>query len=458
MEDVASGASTVLDDGYEKLVDVFGDAVFKAKHDKIVNASNFQPSVVTGYTADLGKEDPRCKGNCPFGPPTPSPDTPCLNDCSGRGTCSLGVCACQNGYTGEACEIEPCPASCNGPSHGTCRFGTCICMVSFYGEACEKLRCPLDCSGRGRCEEGRCLCHKGYEGDGCEATMAPRPIAPTALNLPPSLGTPVAQPLEAECPANCNGRGRCQEGLCFCFDRWSGDACQDYCPGSCGGRGACNGGRCLCLVGYSGDDCSQSDCCSGHGDCPLPGECRCHPGWSGDQCSEQAAPGPAPMPSSAAPPAASPAMAPAPAAALVSRGATVAAAKAPAAVQHCADWDEELGLPDCSGRGRCVAGQCECPPGWGQALGGSGPNTCAVRVCLADCGDHGACSDGRCVCHAGWSGERCSKKQAAALVARRGGPPARGEAPNATAEEDASSEAAPQRSAVILGLRAPLVG
>ncbi|CAK0799776.1 unnamed protein product [Prorocentrum cordatum] len=311
-------------------------------------------------------------------------------------------------------------------------------MVSFYGKACDLLRCPLDCSGRGRCEEGRCSCAPGFQGEGCEAVVVPAPIWPTTLHLPLATSLPTAESVAAEaaCPGGCGDHGRCEGGACTCCDGYSGASCQDFCPSACSGRGACTAGRCLCLTGYSGDDCSAASCCSGHGDCPLPGECVCHPGWAGADCSEQQAALPAPAPALA--PAPAPALAPAPAqqaaplpALAVALGArrlrraaqpaTLAAAAAAAeerAQLHCADWDEELGLPDCSGRGQCAGGVCSCPPGWGQAPGASGPNTCAERLCLVDCGDHGVCEDGRCTCHPGWHGERCS--QAPQLGALRG--------------------------------------
>lgn len=142
-------------------------------------------------------------------------------ECSGRGICdsTVGACACEAGYTGEACQRTVCPNDCS--SHGVCqdlrRFAGdfssestaytlsydvaydakkqmgCLCDDGFRGPDCSLVECPsgadpmgglggsgtdsdgtagaaLDCSGRGLCNysDGQCACFKGFYGERCE--------------------------------------------------------------------------------------------------------------------------------------------------------------------------------------------------------------------------------------------------------------------------------------------------
>lgn len=75
--------------------------------------------------------------------------------------------------------------------------------------------------------------------------------------------------------------------------------------------------------------------------------------------------------------------------------------------QHCADFNETLGTPDCSGNGMCVQGKCFCAAGWGKAPGAVGVNVCKDPVCPVDCGPHGMCKENSCVCQDGWQGPAC---------------------------------------------------
>jgi hypothetical protein len=62
---------------------------------------------------------------------------PCPLACSGAGQCDapLGLCDCENGYVGVACEVElPCPNACYG--HGVCHAGNCVCDTSWAGYDC----------------------------------------------------------------------------------------------------------------------------------------------------------------------------------------------------------------------------------------------------------------------------------------------------------------------------------
>ncbi|XP_015271119.1 PREDICTED: N-acetylglucosamine-1-phosphodiester alpha-N-acetylglucosaminidase [Gekko japonicus] len=60
--------------------------------------------------------------------------------------------------------------------------------------------------------------------------------------------------------------------------------------------------------------------------------------------------------------------------------------------------------PDCSGRGHCVLGKCQCSGAYW-----SGP-ACDVLDCgSSNCTPHGICTEMGCLCHAGWMGPNCSK-------------------------------------------------
>ena len=79
-----------------------------------------------------------------------APLAACPSKCSGRGSCQAGVCACYEGFKGEACE-----------------------SATEYGvdQSLKKSGCLGRCSGRGECERGFCRCTPPYWGADC--AMAP---------------------------------------------------------------------------------------------------------------------------------------------------------------------------------------------------------------------------------------------------------------------------------------------
>ena len=116
-----------------------------------------------------------------------------------------------------------------------------------------------------------------------------------------------------QCEDNCNGKGVCHFGICFCDDNYWGSSCDSLlCPKSlcfidhdfhikqecihCSGNGQClSDGKCLCDEGYAGEDCSIKTClnnCSGekYGKCiykkPIS-QCECNQELKrgGDDCS-----------------------------------------------------------------------------------------------------------------------------------------------------------------------------
>jgi hypothetical protein len=138
-------------------------------------------------------------------------------ECAGRGACdrATGLCKCDAGFEGEACQRRSCPSGCSG--HGVCLTlkraagealddptaynsawdsdvsTTCQCDDGYRGPDCSKQECPsgpdplggfggdgvdalgatgpaMDCSGRGICnyDTGLCKCAKGFYGEACE--------------------------------------------------------------------------------------------------------------------------------------------------------------------------------------------------------------------------------------------------------------------------------------------------
>jgi len=274
----------------------------------------------------------------------------CIEDCSGHGSCLDKTCQCEGGWTGEACDIEPCLNDCNG--RGTCLQGGCVCNAAFYGLTCEFSRCLNDCSGHGYCNEGQCECTKPFRGTSCDEEMAvqeavTKPVKFETEEPPSGLRMALAGfmgQMPIPCIEDCNGNGKCSaKGVCECSPGYSGNACQDYCPNLCSGQGQCTTGRCLCLAGFGGPDCSVKMCCSGHGDCSMPGQCICNPGWLGEQCE---------------------------------------------VMSQCPD-------PSCSGHGTCKDGNCECTAGFSGVTCMSQPTECGK------CPPGGICDRdvGMCLCN-----------------------------------------------------------
>jgi hypothetical protein len=112
----------------------------------------------------------------------------------------------------------------------------------------------------------------------------------------------------SQCPHNCNKRGKCHLGFCYCDKGfWGVDCAQKECPNSvcwydlpsqvqmckhCLGRGQCNAGVCTCMDNYEGEDCSRQLCpnnCWGQGNClidesTLTTYCDCFPPFGGIDC------------------------------------------------------------------------------------------------------------------------------------------------------------------------------
>ena len=117
------------------------------------------------------------------------------------------------------------------------------------------------------------------------------------------------------------------------------------------------------------------NCHEANGRCGVDGRCTCAAGFTGLDCGDIECP----------------------------RGVSV---RVRAADVHA---NRELAPPaprECSGRGTCVSGVCECAFGWeGEA--------CATKRCPGQCNQRGFCVAGQCVCQPNWTGVDCSRRQCA---------------------------------------------
>ena len=120
-----------------------------------------------------------------------------------------------------------------------------------------------DCNSRGICNEGRCYCVDGFIGNSCEYKT---------------------------CSNNCNNNGICgNDGKCICHEGFTGKDCsQKVCVNGCNApQGECIDDICVCREGYYGIDCGKKKCkndCNHNGIC-HEGECYCKEGYGGNECS-----------------------------------------------------------------------------------------------------------------------------------------------------------------------------
>ncbi|XP_053204126.1 attractin-like protein 1 [Panonychus citri] len=65
-------------------------------------------------------------------------DNSCPNNCSNNGACIDGICTCNGGLDGAACDKPICPNKCSG--HGRCELSErrCICELDFIGDDCSQ--------------------------------------------------------------------------------------------------------------------------------------------------------------------------------------------------------------------------------------------------------------------------------------------------------------------------------
>ena len=382
----------------------------------------------------------------------------CRANCSARGLCAGGSCVCERGFLGEACEWAltaalgapadhrptsstrqiACPAACSG--HGKCLLaaGVCACDSGWYGVACDgfnasRQRCAHGCSGHGVCVRNRCLCDDGFGGDNC-AELLPHARCPLGCSAHGECratpqragalgGTRLSHMLPYRVLSLADGVWRhspqpTQGVQCECHDGSGGVTCArgvsvaPSCPHACSGHGICRDGLgCVCEAGYGGDDCGIV-CpfgCSGHGRCTEEGACVCEAGYAGARCElRSACPGACSGRGECAP------ALDANLTAIVAEAAarTAAAAQATAArattnvdlARAEAESAHAASVVSAEAARAAALPRCHCARGW------RAEPDCSVRdaECPIGCSGHGVCVGGECNCETGWHGPFCA--------------------------------------------------
>uniref|UniRef100_A0A8D2Q8C9 Tenascin C n=1 Tax=Varanus komodoensis TaxID=61221 RepID=A0A8D2Q8C9_VARKO len=181
-----------------------------------------------------------------------------------RNQCASGAGCCPSAQPVEG-RIDTTPY-CSGHGNYSNDICGCVCESGWKGPNCSEAECPWNCNRRGRCVLGKCICEQGYTGDDCG---------------------------ERRCPGDCSNRGRCLHGQCECDEGFMGPDCGELkCPGDCHGRGRCVNGQCVCDEGFVGEDCGERRCpgdCHNRGRC-VEGRCVCDEAFTGPDCSELLSP------------------------------------------------------------------------------------------------------------------------------------------------------------------------
>ncbi|KAM4569636.1 stabilin-2 [Odontesthes bonariensis] len=215
---------------------------------------------------------------------------------------------CCDGFFGEHC--EPCPGPKGQPcyANGACLdgvggSGVCRCNAGFNGTACETCQSGkygIHCDQECECKNGRC--REGLEGDGvCECD-----VGWTGLHCQEkSAADELCGSVKCHSSANCVTRTSGPRCLCAAGFKGNGTVCEAVDPclvdkGGCGLYAVCKRTRpgrrdCVCNKGYAGDGlvCVEiNPCLEGNGGChtnadcvhvgPNKTSCACRAGYSGD--------------------------------------------------------------------------------------------------------------------------------------------------------------------------------
>jgi len=147
-----------------------------------------------------------CDG-CYGGADCSQTSTFCPGNCSSRGLCDCdGVCHCQPGFTGSACNevVSLCEGLNYCSGNGQCANNTCKCNPGFAGKSCNlacntgggnfTVGCNAD-KNHGMCKESgnstaHCVCQPEYDGVGCEKSTTEGLLDPYVKGWNP-IGTAV---------------------------------------------------------------------------------------------------------------------------------------------------------------------------------------------------------------------------------------------------------------------------
>eukprot|EP01080_Neovahlkampfia_damariscottae_P012452 gene12452-6203_t len=223
-----------------------------------------------------------------------------IDVCSGNGICnSPNNCSCNTGFYGDNCNYLECFGKnstdsnvCSG--HGSCNFpNNCTCNNEYFGDNCEVVFCSGKnssetdvCSGNGICvAPNNCTCNIGFYGSKCGDFDCFGKNS-TDSNICSGRGTCLA-PNNCSCPLGFVG-SQCESHLCFNQNAHD--------PTVCSGNGVCSSfNNCTCELGYLGNKCDEFTCygknltnpmiCGGQGVCVGLNNCTCSNGYSGAECS-----------------------------------------------------------------------------------------------------------------------------------------------------------------------------
>eukprot|EP00440_Ansanella_granifera_P005341 gb/GFBE01005794.1/.p1 GENE.gb/GFBE01005794.1/~~gb/GFBE01005794.1/.p1 ORF type:complete len:610 (+),score=97.38 gb/GFBE01005794.1/:1-1830(+) len=204
---------------------------------------------------------------------------PCPGGCGNHGQCVDGLyCKCtEPGFTGHDC-LQPLTCKVDCGLHGACgQDGQCACAEGWTGTDClSPPRCPgspLPCSGRGEClPGGRCKCQLGAAGLDCfsDAVAAVAAVnssqAATAAPVAPHSAARAEQSVAMRASLlalNASNPGKKAAGIPKASDfgiakvnkEGHADGATPDCTNNCNWRGLCEGGVCYCQPGFTGDIC-----------------------------------------------------------------------------------------------------------------------------------------------------------------------------------------------------------
>lgn len=189
----------------------------------------------------------------------------CSETCNDNSYCDCGSqsCRCKPGYGGTNCSVDLCAAARCG-DHGSCSatyLGTssllpvtsdkaCICDEGWSGNLCQFNPCieqNLSCSGHGTCvavgdSDAMCRCDSGYSGDNCEISCDGFCQGTYPYNCNPSLPDVVLFGCNENggCAYRKDGEGELGSGFCVFKEIGGGNECICESPNECNTVGACD--------------------------------------------------------------------------------------------------------------------------------------------------------------------------------------------------------------------------